>query len=201
MRWHVSDVSRRVVGHGGSREDLAKQTGEFAPFAVLAAAAHGERQRFKAAKRGDFGFQFADGARRRRLIEDLLLGSFDLVIWSFLKVLHILGIEHGSCGGDRLRCRAALQDFEFPQALLQALAAPVQRLVDGLGRGGEPPLEDGEREPNRTRSLIVGERLGTIELLAHVVRDFLVEPRLGVGKPDTARYRRCAPGKAACRRT
>ena len=76
------------------------------------------------------------------------------------------------------RCKS----FEFPQALLQAFAAPVQRLVDGLGRGGEPPLQDGEREPDRARSLVVGKRLGAIELLAHVVGDFLVELRLGVGK-------------------
>ena len=174
--------AERVIGTGGRREDLAEQAGEFAPFAVFAAAAHGERQRFKAAEGGDFGFELADGARRRRLIEDLFLGGFDLVIRRVLKVLHVLAIERRRGGGDGLGGGAALQEFEFPQALLQAFAAPAQRLVDGLGRGCESPLQDGEREPDRARSLVIGERLGTIELLAHVVGDFLVEPRLGVRK-------------------
>ena len=43
-------------------------------------------------------------------------------------------------------------------------------------------MEDREGKPDRTRSLVIGKRLGTIELLAHVVGDFLVEPRLGVRK-------------------
>ena len=84
-------IAGRVIGNADRREDLAEQAGEFAPLTILAAAAHGECERFKSSEGGDFGFEFADGARRRRLIEDLLLGSFDLVIWRILKVLQVLG--------------------------------------------------------------------------------------------------------------
>ena len=153
-----------LLGLAAGGEDLAKQAGQFAPFSVLAAAAHGERQRFKAAKRRDLSFELVDRARRRRLVEDLLLGSLDLVIRRFLKILHVIGIERWSCGGEASAAAAALQDFEFPQALLQPFAAPAQRLVDGLGRRRQSPLQDGERKPDRPGPLIIGKRLGAIEL-------------------------------------
>jgi hypothetical protein len=118
------------------------------------------------------------------LIEDLLPGFFDLVIWRILKVLQVLGKSSaGVAAADYLGGSAALQKFEFPQPLLQAFAAPAKRLVDGLGRGCESALQDGEREADRTRSLIVGERLGPIKLVTHVVGDFCVKLRLSIGKP------------------
>ena len=75
----------------------------------------------------------------------------------------------------RRRLAAALQDFQLAQPAFQALAPPAQRLVDRFGRRREASLQDGQREPNRARALVVLERLGAIELLAHVVGDFLVE--------------------------
>ena len=95
-------VVGRLIGDCRRREDLAEQAGEFAPLTVLAAAAHGECERFKAPEGGDFGFEFTDSARRRRLIENLLLGCFDLVIWRILKVFDVFGIERRRCGGDGL---------------------------------------------------------------------------------------------------
>ena len=61
----------------------------------VAAAAHRQRERFKAAERRDFRFQLADGARRGRLVENLLLGGLDFVIGRFLKVLDVVAIERG----------------------------------------------------------------------------------------------------------
>src|SRR6516225_9001525 len=71
---------RPAVGIFRRREDLAQQAGEFFPLTILAAAAHGMSERFKVTERRDFSFQLADGARSRRLIENLLLDSLDLVI-------------------------------------------------------------------------------------------------------------------------
>ena len=44
-------------------------------------------------------------------------------------------------------------------------------------------MQDGQRESDRAGSLVVVERLGSIELLAYVVGDFLVETSLGFREP------------------
>ena len=51
-------------------------------------------------------------------------------------------------------------------------------MVNGLGRGCEPTLQDHQRETNGPGALVVLERLGAVELLANVVGDFLVEASL-----------------------
>ena len=61
--------------------------------------------------------------------------------------------------------------LELAQVALQPLAPGPQGLVDRLGRRGEPALQDRQREADRARPLGVGERLGAIEFLAHVVGD------------------------------
>ncbi len=43
-------------------------------------------------------------------------------------------------------------------------------------------MQDGEREPNRARPFIVGERLRTIKFFAYVVRHFPVKFSFGVRK-------------------
>ena len=116
---------RGALGNQRGSEDLSKQASQFAPFTILTAAADDECQRFKATERRDFSFQFADGARCRRLIEDFFLGSFNLVVWRILKILHLLGIERRSCCSNDLGCCPSLQHFEFPQSLLQPLATPA----------------------------------------------------------------------------
>jgi hypothetical protein len=74
---------------------------------------------------------------------------------------------------------AALQQFRLPQALLQPFAAAAQRLADRLRRRGQAALQDGECVADRAGALVVGQRLGAVELLAHVVGDVPVEARLG----------------------
>ena len=54
----------------------------------------------------------------------------------------------------------------------------MKGLVNGLGRGRESPLEDREGKPDGTGPLVVGKGIRTVELLADVFRDFLVESRL-----------------------
>ena len=126
-------------------------------------------------------FQLGDGAGRGRLIEDLLLGGLDLVVRCLFQILDILGVERrkGGCE-DRRSLAAALEHLQLAQPAFQPLPAAAQRLVDRFGRGGEPPLQDGEREADGAGPLVVFERLGAVELLAHVVGDRLVELGLGL---------------------
>ena len=146
-----------AVGDGGGGEDLAQQACQFAPLGVLAAAADAERERFQAFQRLDLSLQLGDGARRGGLIEDLLLGGLDLVVRRIFQILDVFGVQH------RQRRRraigaglaAALEQFQLAQPAFQPLAAAAQRLVDGLGRGGQPPLQDGERKADGAGALVV----------------------------------------------
>jgi hypothetical protein len=112
------------------------------------------------------------------LVEDFFLGNLHLIIGSLLKVLNIIIIKGGTCGGNGLSLCAALQDLKFPQPLLKALTAPAKRLVDRLRRRCESPLEDREGKPNSSRPLVVGKGLRPIELFAYIFSDFLIESRL-----------------------
>ena len=166
------------------REDLAEQAREFAPFGVLAAAAHAEREGFERLQGFDLCLQLHDGAGRGRLVENARRGVFRLLFRRVVELRDVVRVELRSRernGGGMLA--AALEPFELAQAALQPLAPPVQRLVDRLGRRGEPPLEKRQREADRARPLGVGECLGAVELLAHVVGDGRVETGFRVGKP------------------
>ena len=115
-------------------EDFSEQARELSPLGVRAAPPHLERERFELPERLDLGVELGDGSRRRRLIQDLLLGRLDLVLGRLVEILHILGIERRTGGG---KCdggfAAALHDLELAQSALQTLATSSQRLVDGRG--------------------------------------------------------------------
>src|SRR5437588_10524744 len=68
------------------------------------------------------------------------------------------------------------------QPLLQTLLAPAQRLVNGLRRRGQPPLEDGQGEADGPHAAVVLQGFRPVKLLPHVLGDLLVEVRLGVGQ-------------------
>src|SRR2546430_3709571 len=68
-----------------------------------------------------------------------------------------------------------LQELLLPYPLQEPFAPSPQRLVDGLGRGGEPPLQYCQSETHGPLASFVIERVGAVELLAHVVGDLLVE--------------------------
>ena len=100
-----------------------------------------------------------------------------------VEVLDVVGVELRSREREGRRGLAApLQHLELAQAALQPLPPPAQRLVDRLGRGGEPSLEERQRETDRTRPLGVDERLGPVELLAHVVGHGRVEAGFRLGE-------------------
>ena len=87
-------------------------------------------------ERRDLGLQFGDGARRGGLIDDLLLGLFDFVVWRFVEIVEVVGVVATGMQPSVVSTRrlgATLQQLLFAQPLLQALAAPLERLVDGLG--------------------------------------------------------------------
>ena len=173
----------KLVGGGCRRENLGQKVGQLTPFRVVAASAHGKRERLKALKRLDFGFQLSDGSRGGRLVENLFLGGFDLVIGRVLQILHILGIKRRRCcRHDGCRRRSSLQQFQLAHSAFKALPPAAQRLCDGLRGGGEPPLEDCQRKSDRAGTLVVLKRVGAVELLAHIFGDFLVEARLGLGE-------------------
>jgi hypothetical protein len=67
------------------------------------------------------------------LIEHFLFSVLDLVLWRFIEVLDVLGIEKGS--GDHELCGGggpALQEIQLAQALFQALAATPEGLENCL---------------------------------------------------------------------
>ena len=130
------------------------------------------------------GRELGDGARRGRLIEDARLGVLDLLLRRVVEVLGVVGVQIESRERDGGRREpAALLLLQLAQPPLQAFAPPAQRPVDRLGRRGQPPLEDRQREADRAGPLGVRERVRPVELLAHVVADGRVEPRLLVGQP------------------
>ena len=193
LPWRGNGLGDRpgTVGHGGlrdpaaepgGREDLAEQVRQLAPLGVLAAAPDFRGQRLQARERGDLDRELGERGRRRGLVEDLLLGSLDLVLGGLVEILQIVVVERWSRHGRRRRGRTALQQRKLAQPLLQSLAAPAERLEDGLRRRGQPALQDGEREPDRAGALVVLERLGAVELAAHVLGHVAVEARLGVGE-------------------
>ena len=66
------------------------------------------------------------------------------------------------------------------QTRLEPLAAAAERLIDRLGRGGKPPLQDGEREPDDVSATAFAlglQPVGAVHLLAHVLGDLRVEQR------------------------
>ena len=58
----------------------------------------------------------------------------------------------------------------------------MQRLIDRLGRRGQPPLKYHQGKAHRARTLVILQRLGAVELLADVAGHLAVELGLGVGE-------------------
>ena len=134
------------------REDLAEQARELAPLGIRAAAAHAKREVLERLQGFDLRLQLHDGAGRGRLVENARLGIFRLLFRRVVELRDVVRVELRSRernGGGVLA--AALEHFELAQAALQPLATPAQRLVDRLGRRGEPPLEKRQRKADRAR--------------------------------------------------
>ena len=161
-----------LIGESCGRKNDAEQARQLAPLAVLTTAAHGTGQRFEAPERCDLGLQLVDGARRRGLVQDLCFSGFHLIVRassrSPMSSASSAGWpeERGHPGRFRNRRDACatrgrtlhpLQQLELAATLLQAFTAAAQGLVDGLGRGRQPSLQDGQRKAHGAGALVVLE--------------------------------------------
>ena len=114
------------------------------------------------------------------LVEDLLADRLDLVFRRLIEVVKIVGVEQRHALVERRR--TALHQLDLAQPTFQPFASAPQRLVDGLGGGGQAALQDGQREADRSRAPVVLERLGPVELLADVFGDRAVQAGFGIGE-------------------
>ena len=145
---------RRVAVHVEHLAVVLQQAGELLPLLVAAGDAHLVGELLEAGQRDDLGLRAPDGLRRRGLVDDLLLELLELLVGQVVEVFEVLDVELGGDGADgeqhvgllSLHLRAAAQQLLLLELGLEALAAPLERLVDGLGRGGEAALQGGERE-------------------------------------------------------
>ena len=121
--------------------------------------------------------QFGDRARRRGLVEDLLLGRLDFVVGRVLQIFDIFRRRGPAplASSGRRDLAAALKDFQLAQPAFKPLAPAAQGLINRLGRRREAALQDRQGEADRPGALVVFQRLGAIELLAHIVGHLLVE--------------------------
>ena len=173
---------RRVAVHVEHLAVVLQQAGELLPLLVAAGDAHLVGELLEARQRDDLVLQLCDGLRRRGLVDDLLLELLELLVGQVVEVFEVLDVELGGDGADGeqhvgllgLHLRAAAQQLLLLELGLEALAAPLERLVDGLGRGGEAALQGGEREADgdapAALALLVGQPVGAVHLLAHVGR-------------------------------
>src|SRR5690606_39644574 len=106
----------------------------------------------KPAQRVDLCPQLRNGQRRSRAVQHLFLNSLGFLSRHILQVAEVLIVI----------LRAELKEvcllargLCLLQPRRQALPPPPQRLEDGLGRGCQPPLQDGQREANRAPPLLV----------------------------------------------
>ncbi len=148
---------------------------EFVPLAVLARSDDGLGLLFEPLEDDDFGLQLGDGAGRRGLIDEVL---FEVLLLLGVEVVVVLGHVGERFGEDLL---AADAELLLPQAAFEPLLAALERLVDGLGAGGEAALEGGEREADRAFARAV-ELVGLAHFRLDVLGDGLVEGGLDVGE-------------------
>ena len=166
---------------------VLQQARELLPLLVAAGDAHLVGELLQAGQRDDLVLQLLDGLRRRGLVDDLLLELLELLVGQVVELVEVLDVELGGDGTDGeqrlslfgLHLRAAAQQLLLFELGLEALAAPLERLVDGLGRGGQAALQGGEREAHGDAAaplaLLVGQAVGAVHLLAHVGGDLGVE--------------------------
>ena len=169
-----------LPGQASGSKDLTEQTGQLPPFGVGAAVAHGQGEVLQRFQGVDFGLELGAGAGGRGLIEDRRLGGLDIAIRRVFEVRHLVRVQ-GQSGVGR-GPGAALEHLQFAQPALQTFAPP-QGLVDRLRRRGQAALQNRQGEADRAGALLALQRLGAIELLAHVIANGLVEPRLRRRQP------------------
>ena len=178
----VREVTERVAVFGKNDQLFAEplcvehaffvlqQAGKLFPFAVSAAGADGVGLGFQRFERGNFRFQLRDGSRGTGLVSYAFFGVFQLggsqvVIVEFVRKVQITQF---------VPVAGTLAEPLFTETVFQSFAAAVQRLIDGLGRRRETPLEHGEREAHGGAAFVV-QIVGAIEFVLNVGGHSLVE--------------------------
>lgn len=163
--------------HGG-----LQQAGQFVPFPVQTRGADAQRRGRQFSQTGDLGLQFGNRPGGRRLIDDAGFRVRQFFVRGIVEVVEVgLGqARHVVAPAERVAL--APEAFRFAAPLFQARRAAPQRLVDRLGRRGEPALQHRQGEADGAFSAVVGEPVGAVELSPHVLRDPAVQIRLALGK-------------------
>ena len=185
----VREVAERVAVFGKNDQLFAEplciehsffvlqQTGKLFPFTVSAAGADGVGLGFQRFEHGNFRFQLRDGSRGTGLVSYAFFGVFQLggsqvVIVEFVRKVQVTQF---------VPVAGTLAEPFFAETVFQSFAAAVQRLIDGLGRRRETPLEHGEREAHGGAAFVV-QIVGAIEFVLNVGGHSLVEFGLFGGK-------------------
>ena len=174
------DDELAAVAGGIGHQWLVEDALQLAPFGVGARAAERLGLLLEATERSDLKLELRDRLGGRGAVDQSLLDRLDLVLRLLVEVLEELGaVGSELAGSSETGIAAALQEARFLDAPLELLAAAAERFVDRGRRGGEPALQDLEREADVLAALIaLGEPLGAVHLLAHVFGDRVVERRL-----------------------
>ena len=99
----------------------------------------------------DFDSQFGNGAGGGCLIDDPFFGVFDLGVGCIVEVVEVVQREDRQAFVDfNADFCAALEKLFLAQSLFQAFAAAAQRLVNRFRRRGQPALQDGQGEADRS---------------------------------------------------
>ena len=151
---------------------VLQKGGKFVPLAILPAPAHGVGHGFKAAQRSDLRLQFGNGGGGRCLVGHGLLLPFQFAGGQVVKIVQIVRQVKGFCAVRRATALRFLRKARF-----QPLAPAAQGLIDGLRRGGEAALEDGQREADGSAA-VAGKGVRAVELLLHIIRHGGVKLRL-----------------------
>ena len=169
-----NDLPLPAVGVVHLRRVL-EQLREFVPLAVFAGGHESFRLVFEVGEDRDLGFEFGNRLGRRGVVDELL---FEFLLLVGGEVVVILGDGRDGFGKHLTATNA---EFGIAQPVGEPAAASLERLIDRLGAGGEPPLEGRESEAYGplSRSL---EFVGLTHLGLHVVGDRLVEGGLDVRK-------------------
>ena len=172
------DQLARPAGEQGSLQ----QAGQFVPFPVQPRGADAQRRGRQVAQAGDLGLQFGNRPGRGRSIDDAGFRVRQFFVRCVVEVGEVgLGqARHVVPPAERVA--RAPQAFRVPAPLFQARRAAPQRLVDRLGRRGEPALQHRQGEADGPFSSVVGEPVGAVELSPHVFRDAAVQVRLVLGQ-------------------
>ena len=158
------------------REHVAvvlQQAGELVPLAVLAALAHLVGLALQQAQLGDLHLQLPCRGGCGRGVDDVVLQVLQLLRGVVVLVEVLVQAAEGGC----VAGRAVGLVVHLQQAVLKALAPAAERLVDGLRRGGQAPLQDGEGEADAVLALAV-QPVGAVELVGDVAGNQLVQLRL-----------------------